>query len=238
MLSSGSDQVPPLPNRHLSPSPTRVNMFAQYLQALHADAEGAAGQQQGQPSSAPPPSGSSSSSAAAAPPASSLRQPAMDLDSDSAFPALGASSGKGKGSSVRAPQPSGWASATSRQNAASAQPANGSNPALSAAASPAHPLNAPPPATAFRDHVSVPSAEIHLSPPSVVSQMQRKRNEDLPPTSVGEAAAITMKHHPSVKVEASSSKNAATFHFAGPTEAAVLKAKADLLSRIVKKVHF
>lgn len=221
-------------------------MFAQYLQALHADAEGSAAQQQPTQVSAP---GTSSASTQQQQQVPQQPRAAMDFDSDSAFPALGAGSGKGKGSTApRAPQATGWASATSRPTAAGLGAASAAASADGAAAAVGAPnssytstpaaaaANGPPPTTGFRDHVSLPTAEIHLTPAAVVSQMQRKRNEDLPPSTLGEAAAMTMKHHSSVKVEASTSKNAATFHFAGPTEAAVHKAKTDLLARIVKKV--
>lgn len=188
-------------------------MFAQYLQALHADAEGA-----------------TSSSDTNAPPIASEEQPLnqnstsrkVDLESDAAFPALGAGPGL-KGTQVKSPL--GWGLGSS-QRAATA-PTAAKTPSTAA----------PPSVHAYRDTLSLPTNSIHLASSSTVANAApRKRGEDAQPTTLGEAVQYTSKAFPTVKVDASTSKNMATFHFAGASEKEVLKAKADLLARIVKKV--
>lgn len=198
-------------------------MSAAYLEALHAG-----------DSDVPAQASSNSASGVNAAPRANGTSRNVDLESESAFPSLGASagpsptwSGSGKGKSS-ANTGANWNGShlTSQSNASS--PASATSYAATS-----RPVNAQ---LAMSDNLVLPSSSIQLATPAQAQNTPRKRGEDPPPTTLGEAIAQVRKVVASVQIQASTSKATTTFLLRGPDEESITKAKLELTSRVVKKV--
>jgi hypothetical protein len=189
-------------------------MSAAYLQALHAE------------DGDEPVEAGTSAPVVVTPATNGKHQP--DLESESAFPTLGANaSGKGKkamnGLSVQPAVSPLWGASKSPLLDRPDTPASAASSAHSGSRS----------AAMYRDTLTLDARSIQLGNPLAPKPV--KRGDEPEPTSLGDAAALIMKLNPAVKVDASTAKASSTFLFVGPNEDVVRKARNDLLARIVKK---
>jgi hypothetical protein len=95
------------------------------------------------------------------------------------------------------------------------------------------------------ERVSLPAGEIHIHPYTIGggaaggnrSRGSARENE---PTTLGEVMKLIMRHHPTVTLEASTSRNVTTFILKGKSGTAgveeVASAKRELLGRLAKRV--
>jgi hypothetical protein len=94
--------------------------------------------------------------------------------------------------------------------------------------------------------VQLPSAEIHVQAPPASSAFALGRgrgtfsnSRETEPTTLGEVMKLLMKRHPTVTVEASTSRQLTTFIIKGKgknAEDEVAGVKRELLGRLAKKV--
>lgn len=149
----------------------------------------------------------------------------LDLDSETAFPSLGAPAA-GPGASAA----SGWgAAARSRASAAAAVNAGG------AASTPASIQS-----NLFTESLVLPTASINVTaPPPTTGPRGGFSNREAEPTTLGGVLSQLMARYNGVKVQSSTStaKGTTTLLIKAQRQQDLERVKRDLLSRIVKKVN-
>lgn len=150
----------------------------------------------------------------------------LDLDSETAFPSLGAPSAP---SSSSATGGSGWgAAARSRASAAaSAQSASASQGAIAQS-------------NLFTESLVLPTASINVTaPPPTTGPRGGYSNREAEPTTLGGVLSQLMTRYNGVKVESSTStaKGTTTLLIKAQRQQDLERVKRDLLGRIVKKVN-
>lgn len=181
------------------------------------------------------------STAFEAAPAPSIRKAkALDVSDESAFPSLGGGSAGKKATTWG----SGGGAAAQRVKQQDSLSTPSSRPATPSSAGGDDGFAAR--SSIVSATVQLPSAEIHIQAPSASSGFAIGRgrgtfsNErQAEPTTLGEVMKLLMKRHPTVTVEASTSRQLTTFIIKSKgdnAEEKVAQVKRELLARLAKKV--
>ena len=168
----------------------------------------------------------------------------INISDESAFPSLGMGAGPKKAGTTWGA--GGSAAQRIKQQQPAAASASSSNGHLSRAATPSSAaddtLKVPTNSSIFTATVQLPSAEIHVHAPSYSAGIGRGRggpSREAEPTTLGEVMKLLMKRHPTVGVEASTSRQVTTFILKGRGKTAeedVNAVKRELMGRLAKKV--